>query len=359
MVDMVWTGFIASIAALLVLSRWRLWVSMVAAALVLAAFTLSVGETADSLYATLTDPGVILLALVVGLIPMIGGVLERSGRMDDLVENMRIGQKPFLASSPAIIGMLPMPGGALLSAPVVEKAGSGMSPSGKAAANVWFRHVLYLAYPLGTALIASAKIAGITVYQAIPWLFPGAVFMLVLGWLFLLRDADGKLGYTGDFQPRKLAAPLTVIALAPAMDFALQQVPGLEPRELATFLAVSLSFALALALSTLTMKDIASIGEKSRPWNFALIIVGMFIFLGVFVKSGAPEAMAGLDLPLVIICVVFGIVLGAVTGRIQMPASVIIPIYLSRTGTETMALLPFAIVFFAIYIGYVASPIHP
>ena len=63
---LVWLGFIASIAVLLVVSRWKLWVSMVAAALVLAAFTLSVGATADSLYATLTDPGVILLALVVG-----------------------------------------------------------------------------------------------------------------------------------------------------------------------------------------------------------------------------------------------------------------------------------------------------
>ena len=213
---LIWIGFTVSIVVLLVVSRWKLWIAMVAAALVLAAFTLSPRETADSVWATLSDPGVILLALVVGLIPLIGGVLERSGRMDDLVENMRIGQKPFLASSPALIGMLPMPGGALLSAPVVDKAGAGMSPAAKAAANVWFRHVLYLAYPLGTALIASAKIAGITVYQAIPFLFAFFVFMLVAGYVFLLREAEGKMKYKGDVQPVKLVAPLTVIALAPS-----------------------------------------------------------------------------------------------------------------------------------------------
>jgi len=59
----------------------------------------------------------------VAIIPLIGGGLEESGRMAELVSNLRIGRRAFLASSPALLGMLPMPGGALLSAPLVEREG--------------------------------------------------------------------------------------------------------------------------------------------------------------------------------------------------------------------------------------------
>ena len=107
---------------------------------------------------TISDPTVFLLALIVGLIPIIGNVLLTSGQIDSLVSNMRIGKKKFLLFFPALVGMLPMPGGALLSAPFVEKGGKDIDNSAKAGINVWFRHTLYLVYPLSPGLIVSAQI---------------------------------------------------------------------------------------------------------------------------------------------------------------------------------------------------------
>jgi len=106
-----WIGFSISIVLLLVISRRNLALGMFAAAAVLAASSLTTSQIGQAVRQTVADPSVWLLAWVVALIPMIGGVLEESGQMDRLVSNLRIGVRPFLALAPALLGMLPMPGG--------------------------------------------------------------------------------------------------------------------------------------------------------------------------------------------------------------------------------------------------------
>ena len=176
---LVWIGFALSIALLLVISRRNIALGMAVAAGVLALFTLTPSGAGQALLAVGRDPSVWLLALVVSAIPIIGGLLERYGEMGRLVSNLRIGLRPFLVLAPALVGLLPMPGGTLLSAPMVER-GAGHAPSDvKAALNVWFRHTLVPIYPLGAALIASAKIAGYQVYDVIPAMMPVFLFVLV------------------------------------------------------------------------------------------------------------------------------------------------------------------------------------
>ncbi|MFC2099875.1 DUF401 family protein, partial [Candidatus Bipolaricaulota bacterium] len=188
-----WIGFALSVSLLLVVSRRNLALGMTVAAGVLAFFTLPMHAFGQALENTMTDPSVLLLALIVGLIPLIGGTMEASGQMERLVSNLRIGVRPFLAFAPALLGMLPMPGGALLSAPLIERGAGHIPADVKAAANVWFRHVLLIVYPLGPALIASAKIAGLDVYDAVPYLLVPFALMVVIGYLFLLRRPSGDV----------------------------------------------------------------------------------------------------------------------------------------------------------------------
>ena len=156
----IWAGFILSIVSILVISRWHLGASLFTAALVLAIFTMGPGMFGSLGLETFTNPGIIMMALAVAMIPMIGGYLETSGLMDSLVNNLRVSRRGFLGTVPAILGMLPMPGGALLSAPLVNRGGQGVSPESMVALNVWFRHALYLIFPISTALIVSSYLAG-------------------------------------------------------------------------------------------------------------------------------------------------------------------------------------------------------
>ncbi len=353
---LIWLGFFLSIALLMLIARKSLWIALTVAAIILGSFSLSVYEIGEEILNTLTDSSILLLALSVGMIPMIGGVMETSGLMDDLVENLRMKKRLFLAFSPALMGMLPMPGGALLSAPIIKKGGKGVSNDRKSAVNVWFRHLLLLIYPLG-ALLATTKMAGLDLYLAILYLIPGFLLMLVLGYLFLLRDVEGKIEY-GRFKPKKLAIALGIILAAPLIHLSLMMFDNAIP-EVYLLIGVSISLALALYFGRTGLNGIKNVSLKMKPWNFALIIIGMFLFLNIFEASDTPGVIASLAVSKAILLVVIGAILGFATGRVQVPVSILLPIYFSKYGVEAMMALPFALMFFSIFMGYIISPVHP
>ncbi len=353
---LIWLGFFLSIALLMLIARKSLWIALTVAAIILGSFSLSVYEIGEEILKTLIDPSILLLALSVGMIPMIGGVMETSGLMDDLVENLRMKKRLFLAFSPALMGMLPMPGGALLSAPIIKKGGKGVSNDRKSAVNVWFRHLLLLIYPLG-ALLATTKMAGLDLYLAILYLIPGFLLMLVLGYLFLLRDVEGKIEY-GRFKPKKLAISLGIILAAPLIHLSLMMFDN-TITEAYLLIGVSISLALALYFGRIGLNGIKNVSLKMKPWNFALIIIGMFLFLNIFEASDTPGVIASLAVSKAILLVVIGAILGFATGRVQVPVSILLPIYFSKYGVEAMMALPFALMFFSIFMGYIISPVHP
>jgi integral membrane protein (TIGR00529 family) len=352
-----WIGLLLALATLLGIARWKLYVALFAAAVVLGLFALSFQQIGLALLEVFRDPGIVLLALIVAIIPLIGGGLEESGQMEELVRNMRIGRRAFLAFAPALVGMLPMPGGALLSAPLVERGGGETDGALKAAVNVWFRHILFLVYPLATALISSAKVAGLEVYRAIPYLFPFFCLSLLLGYCFLLRRVAGRMEYPGDFSLRGLVIPLGIVLAAPLTDLTLESTVSLPVGELGTLTGVGLSLLLVATVGRLSPRKLGRIGMKMRAWRFSLIILGMFFFISVFQRSDAPRLLAGLALPPAALCVVGGFLLGLITGRIEAPASIIIPIFAAGATGVTLPL--FAVIFYSIFLGYVLTPIHP
>ncbi len=355
----IWTGFILSILAILVISRWHLGASLLTAALVLALFTMGPGEFSSLGAETFTNPGIVMMAMAVAMIPMIGGYMETSGQMDSMVSNLRVNRRGFLGTVPALLGMLPMPGGALLSAPLVKKGGEGVSPESLVALNVWFRHALYLVYPISTALIVSSYLAGLDVYEVIPTLAPFFLITLGLGYWFFLREANGKITGKGKFSWKGLMIPLMTLLAAPIIDFLI--LKGLEPeiRETALILAVMVSFILAAYFARTNIRKSWKIAKKMKPWNFGSIIFGMFLFLAIFQNSGVPKLIGDLGLSSLALCVGVGFFLGLVTGRIQVPASIIIPIYLGSAGVLAMDPWHFAITYMSIFVGYVISPVHP
>jgi len=357
MVYLTWSGLFLALVALVTIAQRNLYLAMFVAAGVLGLFTLPPHGVGLALLGVLRDPGIVLLALVVAIIPLIGGGLEESGQMEELVSNLRIGRRAFLAVSPALLGMLPMPGGALLSAPLVERGGGSLDGATKVAVNVWFRHILYLVYPLGPTLIASAKVAGLEVYRVIPYLAPFLLLSLLLGYWFLLRGIDERMGYAGRFSLRGLLVPLGVILAAPAIDLLLKATAPLPVDELGPLVGVSFSLLATVMIARFRPSKLVQIGKRMGIWRFALIILGMFFFLDVFQKSGAPELLAGLELPPAVLCVVIGFLLGLVTGRIQAPVAIIVPILLA--GTRVVTPPSFAIIFYSVFLGYVLTPIHP
>lgn len=348
-------GFLISLVAILILARRNLAFALFAGAVILGLFTMPPRLIFHRVLITIIDPSIIILALVVALIPMIGGMMKDSGQMDDLVNNLRIGRKGIMAVAPALMGLLPMPGGALFSAPVLERSGEGIPDDLKVSINNWFRHILILIYPLSSDLISTVKISGLSMYRAIVYLLPTCVLATILGYVFLIRKIPGELKYPEPFSLKKLLVPFIIILAAPTIDIVLKIVLSLPIKEIATLVGVVTALVLAWSLSP-SQLDIRKIGQRMKPWNFSLIIINMFIFLNIFKTSNIDRLITAIPLPVASLCVVAGFILAIATGRVLLPASIIFPVYLS---TAAISPLSFVLIYTAVFFGYVISPVHP
>jgi len=324
---MVWVAFGLSLGLILFLARWNLWPALFAGALLLAFLTAPLSAFPGIFSRAFADPGVLALAAAAGLIPIIGGALQKSGLLRALVAKIPGGRATAYVVAPALFGLLPVPGGALFSAPILEELGGG-HPEERAAANVWFRHILLSFYPMSAALLTGAKLSGLDLWQIIPWQLLWALFALAIGGLFLLRPFFGPKAVFANPQGRGFWKALFILLSAPLLDLLFRRFLPLPAPEVGTALAlcVALFFALLLGPGFFNFPALLS---ESKPWRFALIVFGVFLYLGAFQASGLPKAMASLPLPLGPLVLGLGLLMGLATGRQQAALSVMIPVYLA------------------------------
>lgn len=351
---MMWLGFAVSLAAILIISKKNLALALSVGAITLGFFTLPLATVIEQVVYTITNPSILILSLAVGVIPIIGGTMKENGQIDALVSNLRLRRRYLLALSPALMGLLPIPGGALLSAPILEKGGQGVPPDLLGAVNNWFRHSFIMVYPLSSALIVASQIVELDIYRCIAWLIPGFILATILGYIFFLRKIGGQMAYDNAFSTVGLLVPLSVILTAPVLDFVIKRVFAVDV--LATLIAVVTAQILSMLMGRMRV-NLAGVARTMKPWNFALIIVGMFLYLHIFQSSDIKVLMASLPLDPDTLAVSGGFLLGLLTGRVQLPASIVLPVYLATSGS--MAPGVFALVYTAIFFGFVMSPVHP
>ena len=354
----IWLGFFISFLFILIVARKSIWLALVLGSYLMGIFSLSVVQMLRLTWQTLSDPSVLLLAMSVGIIPVIGGIMQQSGLMDDFVNNLPFSQKTVMVFSAAFVGMLPMPGGALLSAPLIEKSGEGVSAARKAAINVWYRHVLLLIYPLGM-LLATTAMAKVNLYQVVLYLLPGFALMMLSGSLFLLRHFPENNHRPKKFNARKFSVPVIIILIAPGLHFFLMSVFPNLIQEIPLLIGVTISLLLAILTAKMGSRNLFAVARKMKPWNFALIIFGMFLLLNIFSASETSRVIAEAGFSKLFLMIGMGFILGLATGRVQVPISILLPIVIAQFGAEAITVSSFAVMFFAIYQGYVISPVHP
>jgi len=353
---LIWLSFILSLSLLLIIARKNLWLGMFVGALILGIFNLKINLLFVEIAHTLTDVSILLLALAVGLIPIIGRALQTSGLLGNLVNNLQISRKGFLAFAPAFLGLLPLPGGALLSAPMLIKAGEDIQDETFAAINVWFRHILILIYPLG-ALLPSAKIADLNLYSVLIYIIPTSFILSILGYIFLLKNISGKMPAPHKIDYKKLLTPIFIILSAPVIHVTLTKLKIMD--EVSLLMGISVSLILTAFLGKIKIKDFKPIIIKMKPWKFFLIIIGIFLFLNIFKASDVSDEIAKAGFSMNFLIIFIGAFLGFVTGRIQLPISILVPIFIAKFGLTAMTPLIFGIMYSAVFIGYMISPVHP
>ncbi len=348
-------SFLLVIALILIFSKKELSVVLGISAIIFGLLTQV--NIINSMIEVIINPSIVLLALSVLLIPILGGIMEESGLMLELIQNMKVSKKVALMVSPALFGLLPVAGGALMSAPIVDQIDPALDSNRKVAINVWYRHVLLLIYPLSSAILVASVLSGISLYLIVLALLIPFILMVFVGYFTLLKPVD-KSKESTNRNLKKVFHNLIPLITAPIIDFLGRLFFPISFPELFVFIGLIISISIALKFAKMNVFNIKEISRKMKVWRFPLLIISMFLFLSIFLESGVPEQISALNLPFALF-ISIGFFLGFTTGRVQLPSSILIPIYLVQNLALTMPIIDFVFLYFAIYLGYLITPLHP
>lgn len=271
-------------------------------------FGMGVTPIAEAGLLALTQEKFLFLAAIVGFILILSDAMERSGQSKRLMEAL----SGFLTSPrlrlvffPALIGLLPMPGGAVFSAPMIKTVSEEMriSNSDRAVLNYWFRHVWELIWPLYPGIILTLALADIQIIDLISYTWPGTPVMLLAGWIFFLRP--GVLGAKDLAIPSlpvkrsKSAAfreglPLLIaIVGAIGLEMSIAAFAPTVPFELGVVAALGAAVVCVMAQNTqLGFRFLRDVLTKRSLWAMIFVITAIFVFKDILQAAGVVEEMA-------------------------------------------------------------------
>jgi len=295
---------LASLALILLLNRLvkELLVSVLAVTLLLGLwFGHGLPAVGAIAWERFRAPDSLLLIAVLLVVVWLSSLMAESGVMRDLVEAVRarVPNRLAFAALPAVIGFLPMPGGAVFSAPMVDSADPNRAVSTllKAQTNHWFRHIWEYWWPLYPGVILALELTRLEIWQFILVQLPVTLIAAGSGALLLLRRIP-----RGNRGERRTAAPSARLSLLSLMApilvvvavFVLLQVlfPGLQ--HLSRY--VPMGIGLVLAMAVLQLQRRLPLGSWLRAvfsWRalqITLLVVAVRIY-GAMIEAPLPDGV--------------------------------------------------------------------
>ncbi|MEA2056021.1 MAG: DUF401 family protein [Candidatus Thermoplasmatota archaeon] len=309
------------------------------------------------------------LAFLMLLIFILAKCMQETGAIKRLIDSLRtiFSKGGALGVIPAVYGLMPIPGGALFSAPMVNEEGKkyNITKDEKNFLNVWFRHIWFAIYPISSAmiLICSYSFSNINIYYLVLINIPAFIASIVIGLFYLKRfikkspevDVCAKKDYGG-----------LIFLLPPTLPILfygfLQLIEGF-PQIRAFWIGVVFSIILLYFLLQTSLKQYLDIIKKSINVKLPLAIFGILIFREVFNVSGSTAIIADLigNLPfptiiiIILIPLVFGILTGYNLGAVALSYPLVEPFF-GYSGVGIVGIT--SIVFVSALVGYLVSPIH-
>jgi len=355
---------------LLLSRKWNLGLVLLLASIVVGLlFAHPLPEIGRDVLLATVDPLTLRLALAVVLIMTLGELLRQTAGLKGMVEALQAlipNGRIVIAALPALVGLLPMVGGAMFSAPMVDEVGDrlGVDQGRKTFINYWFRHIWEPVSPLYPSMMLAAELLGLTTIQLAGSTWPLTLAAVVGGLLFGLlglprRGADSPSSTSHIQSLWILATSIWPIALVIILSLIL---PVDERFTLVISLLVTI--ALMVAVKRFPLRDLGTVLCQRIPWKSVVVIFGALIFRRVLDNSSAmlatSDALTNLHIPLV--AVAFGVpfVAGLLTGLIAAAFSISFPVILPLVVVDGGAIAPEWVAWLVAggVIGAMFSPVH-
>lgn len=320
------------------------------------------GEALDFAIKGVLSSSTIKLVIALFLIMMLENTMRNTGMIKTMVENLKelTGSNRLAAALlPAALGLLPSPGGARFSCPMVEEVTLDNTDSlNKTFVNHWFRHIWLDGFILYPGVILAAELMQVSVISFFIHLLPFMLLNVILGLLFGLSGIKREVIIRTKPKMQSLkslfGATLPVIALITLYILLLNFTP--YSLEIASVTVV----AALLIIKRYTFKMVLKTAREAFPVKLVIIIVGVMVFKEILVGSGAINSLSDLmnlyGIPVVILFILLpfigGFTSGLTVSYISLAFPILIPLGL---GTNLWA----ATLVYAIgSAGVMTTPLH-
>ena len=355
--------FAVSIVLFVVLMYRRvgLGVSLTVAAFLMSLLSLGIAGTATVLFETCIDPVTLTLVFSSFFIMLLSRLYKETGLINVLTRSLGgfiKNPKVTVSLLPAVIGLLPVAGGALMSAPMVEAEADklGLDEPKKTYINIWFRHTILPVYPVSQFLILTAALTGTSIDALIVRQALVVAVMIIVGYFIGLRKIR-NIKHADSETKSNLKANLKGLAYS----FSPIIITIILTAALNVNIAIStLVGAITLLAITRTKVTIFQKILKNRAvWEVTLAAFGALLLRNVTLASGASQilgsALANTNLNEIIVLSIVPAVLGFLLGSPSGAVALSVPIL-----AETVTFIPknASLLYISAYLGYLGAPTH-
>jgi integral membrane protein (TIGR00529 family) len=355
--------FAVSIVLFVVLMYRRvgLGVSLTIAAFLMSLLSLGISGTGTVLLETCLDQTTLTLVFASFFIMLLSILYKETGLVNVLTRSLGgfiKNSKVTVSLLPAVIGLLPVAGGALMSAPMVEAEADklGLDKSKKTYINIWFRHAILPVYPISQFLILTAALTETSIDALIARQALVVTVMIIIGYVIGLRKTKV---IKHDDSEKQLNPKANLKGLAYSF------LPIIITIILAATLNVNIAIATLVGVITLLaitrtkVTVFRKILKNRAVWEVTLAAFGALLLRNVTLASGASEilgsALANTNLNEIVVLSVVPAVLGFLLGSPSGSVALSVPIL-----AETVALIPknASLLYISAYLGYLSAPTH-
>ncbi len=361
-------GFVEPLAAfvvsflflgVMVYKRVGLGITLTFTAIVLSLLSLEPSSIANVFWKTLTDSVTISLVLATFGIMLLSQLYKEtelitilSQSLSEIVRNSKL----VVSILPAVIGLLPVPGGALMSAPMVEAEANKLKleKTRQTYVNIWFRHTIFPVYPMSQVLILTGALTGLSVISLVMRQVPVVIAMVAIGYLIgFWKVSEAK----HEASKKSLTANLTSLlkAFAPILAMIFAIVAFNIDVSVAAFLGV-----IVLLLIAKPSLNVSSMPFRSRSiYEVTLAAFGAMLLRNVTMASGISETfgrlIAGGNINDVLLLstlpTALAFLVGSPSGGIAISVSML-------AGTLSFAPNTAGLLYMTAYLGYLGAPTH-
>ena len=361
--------FSFAVLGIMLYRRVNLGITLNATALLLGFLALDWWQIPVKIYETSVDLLTISIVLSTFGVMLLSQLYKETKMINRLSESLsRIIKNPKIVVSvlPAVLGFLPVAGGALMSAPLVDSEGEklGLKPQKKAYVNLWFRHTIFPVYPLGQVLILTAALSEATISSIIIRNIPIVAVMVVVGYVIgFWKTPNPKSTLTGsepnhNFKDFLVAFSPILATIVVAVGLSLTPY-GLSKQGFDVLIATFIGLIVLIAISKTNLKTFTKSLKGWGIYGITFAAYGAFL-LGNIIKATEistifESVVASGNVDITLLLTGIPAVLGVLTASALGGVSIAMPIL---GGIMALSPRTASLIYISAYLGYVISPTH-